>query len=87
LRGISLGNFLIKNVADVLSKEFPAAQGVLHALPIPGFAAGSAARLRGSDTEQSEPLAQSLKAVAAKLGTDVGKIAATRKAAPSASRR
>jgi malonyl-CoA decarboxylase len=75
LRGISLGNFLIKNVADVLSKEFPRLKVFCTLSPVPGFAAWLGARLRGSGTEPSDALTQSLKAVATSVGTDIGKIA------------
>ncbi len=75
LRGISLGNFLIKNVADVLSKEFPRLKVFCTLSPIPGFAAWLGSRLRGRDAGHTDALAPPLKAVAARLGTDVGKIA------------
>jgi len=38
LRGISLGNFLIKRVADELKKEFPQLKTFCTLSPIPGFA-------------------------------------------------
>jgi malonyl-CoA decarboxylase len=75
LRGISLGNFLIKNVVDVLSGEFPRLKAFCTLSPIPGFAAWLASQLKAIDTEQSKPLAQALKAIAAKFGTDIAKIA------------
>src|SRR5260221_117324 len=39
LRGVSLGNFLIKQVVDVLSQEFPRLKVFCTLSPIPGFAA------------------------------------------------
>jgi malonyl-CoA decarboxylase len=74
LRGISLGNFLIKNVVDVLSKELPRLKVFCTLSPIPGFAAWLGSQLRGRFAEQSDPLAQALKAIAGTLGTDVAKI-------------
>ncbi len=37
LRGVSLGNFLIKNVVDVLSREFPRLKVFCTLSPIPAF--------------------------------------------------
>jgi len=74
LRGISLGNFLIKNVVDVLSREFPRLKVFCTLSPIPGFAAWLGAQLKGRYGEQSDPLAQALKVVAGMLGADVAKI-------------
>jgi malonyl-CoA decarboxylase len=75
LRGVSLGNFLIKNVVDVLSREFPRLKVFCTLSPVPGFAAWLEPRLKGGETKQSDALTQALKAVAAELGTDVAKIA------------
>jgi malonyl-CoA decarboxylase len=75
LRGVSLGNFLIKNVVDVLSREFPRLKVFCTLSPIPGFAAWLAALLKRGDAEQSTPPAPALKVVVARLGTDVAKIA------------
>ena len=47
LRGISLGNFLIKNVVDVLSREFPRLKVFCTLSPIPGFAAWLGAAAEG----------------------------------------
>ena len=38
LRGVSLGNFLIKQVADQLKREFPQLKSFCTLSPIPGFA-------------------------------------------------
>jgi malonyl-CoA decarboxylase len=46
LRGVSLGNFLIKRVADELQREFPRVRTFCTLSPIPGFAAWLA---RGDD--------------------------------------
>lgn len=74
LRGVLLGNFLIKNVVEVLSREFPRLKVFCTLSPIPGFVAWLVALLKGGG-EQSEPLAKALKAVAARLGNDVAKVA------------
>ncbi len=75
LRGVSLGNFLIKNVVDVLSRECPRLKVFCTLSPVPGFSAWLEPLLKGGATEQFEPLAPALKAVAAELGTDVAKVA------------
>jgi len=75
LRGVSLGNFLIKNVVEVLSTEFPRLKVFCTLSPIPGFAAWLAALLKRDVAGQSEPTAKALKAVAGKLGTDIAKLA------------
>jgi malonyl-CoA decarboxylase len=75
LRGISLGNFLIKNVVDVLSREFPRLKAFCTLSPVPGFAPWLSAQIKGGDADGPKPLAQAFKAVAGKLGTDITKIA------------
>jgi malonyl-CoA decarboxylase len=70
LRGVPLGNFLIKNVVDVLSREFPRLKVFCTLSPVPGFAAWLAALLKRGDGEQS-----AVKAVVARLGTDFATIA------------
>jgi malonyl-CoA decarboxylase len=76
LRGVSLGNFLIKNVVDVLSREFPRLKVFCTLSPIPGFVAWLEPLLRGGDHGHSKAMGQALKVVASTLGTDVGKFAA-----------
>jgi malonyl-CoA decarboxylase len=71
---VSLGSFLIKNVVDVLSKEFPRLRVFCTLSPIPGFVTWLSSMLKGTRANQSTPLAQALKAVTAALGTDVIKI-------------
>jgi len=73
-RGVALGNFLIKSVVDVLSKEFPRLKVYCTLSPIPGFAAWLGSLLKAGDTGQTKALAQALRAVASELGTDLGKI-------------
>jgi len=74
LRGVSLGNFLIKNVVDVLSQECPRLKVFCTLSPVPGFVAWLEPLLKGGGTERFESLTPALKAVAAELGTDVAKI-------------
>ena len=52
--------FLIKNVVDVLSKEFPRLKVFCTLSPVPGFAAWLGSQLKGRYAEQSDPLAQAL---------------------------
>lgn len=75
LRGVSLGNFLIKNVVEVLSGEFPRLKVFCTLSPIPAFAAWLGPLLGAGDVEQSEPMTRALKAVVREIGTDIGEIA------------
>ena len=75
LRGVSLGNFLIKNVVDVLSRECPRLKVFCTLSPVPGFAAWLEPLLKGGDNERVTALTPALKAVAAELGTDLSKVA------------
>jgi len=49
LRGVSLGNFLIKNVVDVVSREFPRLKVFCTLSPVPAFAAWLGALLKQGD--------------------------------------
>ena len=49
LRGVSLGNFLIKQVVEVLSQEFPRLKVFCTLSPIPGFAAWLGTLLKSPD--------------------------------------
>jgi len=71
LRGVSLGNFLIKNVVEVLSHEFPRIKVYCTLSPIPGFSAWLGSLLKKTDALTSKSLAPVLKTVAAGLGTDL----------------
>ncbi|MGH8315277.1 MAG: malonyl-CoA decarboxylase domain-containing protein [Steroidobacterales bacterium] len=75
LRGVSLGSFLIKNVVDVLSREFPRLKVFCTLSPIPGFAAWLGFLLKRSDAGRSASLAIALRAVLAGLGSDIAKTA------------
>jgi malonyl-CoA decarboxylase len=76
LRGVSLGNFLIKNVVEVLSREFPRLKVFCTLSPIPGFAAWLAALLKQDGTQHAKALGAALKSVANALGTDVARLVA-----------
>ena len=79
LRGVSLGNFLIKNVVDVLSREFPRLKVFCTLSPVPEFRRrGSSSCSKEAKADDPKPLTQALKAVAAGLGTDIAKIASDR---------
>ncbi|HSQ80032.1 MAG TPA: malonyl-CoA decarboxylase [Casimicrobiaceae bacterium] len=77
LRGVSLGNFLIKSVVEVLSREFPRLKVFCTLSPIPGFSAWLNRELKHSEADPTAPPARvrALKAVAAELGADVARIA------------
>jgi malonyl-CoA decarboxylase len=76
LRGVPLGNFLIKRVVDVLSQELPRLKVFCTLSPIPGFAAWLGPLLAAPEAARSEPLAQALKAVARSLDGNPASIAA-----------
>jgi len=64
LRGVSLGNFLIKQVVEVLSREFPRLKVFCTLSPIPGFAAWLADLLKAPEAARPAPLAAALATVA-----------------------
>ncbi|HVN36174.1 MAG TPA: malonyl-CoA decarboxylase [Casimicrobiaceae bacterium] len=74
LRGVSLGNFLIKNVVEVLSKEFPRLKVFCTLSPIPGFAAWLEALLRAGPSERTRPFAEAFEVVKGALGAEGTKI-------------
>ena len=76
LRGVSLGNFLIKNVVDVLSRELPRLKTFCTLSPIPGFASWLNAQLAAGAESSSGDCAKAMKAVASRLGDDVRALAA-----------
>ncbi len=75
LRGVSLGNFLIKNVVDVLSDEFPRLKVFCTLSPVPGFVAWLGALLGKGTFEEIGMAVPALNAVAARLGVNIAKIA------------
>jgi malonyl-CoA decarboxylase len=56
LRGISFGNFLIKQVVEELSREFPGLRNFVTLSPVPGFRAWLEA-VRGDDSDAASPMA------------------------------
>jgi len=83
LRGVPLGNFLIKRVVDVLSEELPRLKVFCTLSPIPGFAAWLGPLLEAPEAPGNAPLAQALKVVARdrELHADVAGIAGDAKRA------
>ena len=75
LRGVSLGNFLIKNVVDVLSRELPRLKLFCTLSPIPGFTGWLNAQI-ASEYDAGEETEKALQAVRSHLGDDASKIAA-----------
>ena len=70
LRGVSLGNFLIKGVVAMLAREFPRLKTFCTLSPVPGFRAWLAARLAEPPAEGTAAVAAALDAVRAGLGND-----------------
>jgi malonyl-CoA decarboxylase len=88
LRGVSLGNFLIKQVVDQLTQEFPRLKVFCTLSPIPGFRDWLKLRIQtGFSADvigKNDKLADALKQVSAKLRDSIGGSAAdlrTREAA------
>jgi malonyl-CoA decarboxylase len=75
LRGVSLGNFLIKKVVEVLTQEFPRLKTFCTLSPIPGFAAWLGAQQKAPDRAPTPLAAEALRALAEKLGTELPGIA------------
>ncbi len=76
LRGVSLGNFLIKNVVDVLAREFPRLEVFCTLSPVPGFVAWLEPLLRGGGGPHPRVMQEALTAVATTFGTDIGRLVA-----------
>jgi malonyl-CoA decarboxylase len=74
LRHVSLGNFLIKQVADLLSAEFPKVRHFCTLSPVPGFSAWLAQQI-GQEGARGEVFDAALRTVARVLGTEPGNIA------------
>jgi malonyl-CoA decarboxylase len=82
LRRVSLGNFLIKQVADLLSAEFPKLKQFCTLSPIPGFGAWLARQIKEA-VPRGEKFDAALKQVAAALGPDPAKAAGDPKNGPA----
>ena len=77
LKGVSLGNFLIKRVAEELKRELPQLRTFCTLSPIPGFAAWvrAGAPCEGLTKPRAERLAQTLAALRAACDDDLGTLA------------
>ncbi len=76
LRGVSLGNFLIKQVVDTLLQDIPRVRAFCTLSPIPGFRDWLKARVANgfaaTDKRINEKLRKALSAVKSKLGDVLG---------------
>jgi malonyl-CoA decarboxylase len=77
LRGVSLGNFLIKNVVDGLSREFPRLKSFCTLSPVPGFCDWLSGLLKTGDAAQPKAWAPALQTIAAGVGADLSKISSS----------
>lgn len=75
LRGVSLGNFLVKQVAELLSAELPRLRRICTLSPIPNFIAWLVAHLRKQVGARPQPLSEVLHVVARDLGRDLSRLA------------
>ena len=82
LRGVSLGNFLIKNVAQQLQRELPRLRSFCTLSPIPGFAAwligstAAGAELPGLRKNQQTTLEAARQTLLAQCNGDLSKLQA-----------
>jgi malonyl-CoA decarboxylase len=83
LRGVSLGNFLIKQVVELLATEFPRLRRFCTLSPIPGFAMWLGAALREPGAARPAALSRALEAVAREVGKDLSRLSADPAAAPA----
>ena len=74
LRGVALGNFLIKRVVDLLSREFRRVKTFCTLSPVPGFVPWLRELLRQPDDTHPKALAQALRAVSNEMGSDPARI-------------
>jgi len=74
LRGVALGNFLIKRVVDLLSHEFRRVKTFCTLSPVPGFVPWLRELLRQPDDTHPKALAQALRAVSNEMGSDPARI-------------
>lgn len=75
LRGVSLGNFLVKQVAELLSAELPRLRRICTLSPIPSFSAWLVAHLGKQVGARPQPLGDVLHVVARELGRDLSRLA------------
>lgn len=74
LRGVSLGNFLIKQVVDLLSAEFRRLKRFCTLSPVPGFREWLLPLLRQPEAARFQSISRLLRAVAREVGADLAKI-------------
>ncbi len=75
LRGVSLGNFLVKQVAELLAAELPRLRRICTLSPIPGFSAWLLTHLGTQVGARPQPLSEVLHVVARDLGRDLSRLA------------
>jgi malonyl-CoA decarboxylase len=75
LRGVSLGNVLVKQVAELLSAELPRLRRICTLSPILNFSAWLVAHLRKQVGARPQPLSDVLHVVARDLGRDLSRLA------------
>jgi malonyl-CoA decarboxylase len=75
LRGVSLGNFLVKQVAELLAEELPRLRTVCTLSPVPGFSAWLVSHLRAPVGERPPALSRALHLVARALARDLSRMA------------
>ncbi|HSB70657.1 MAG TPA: malonyl-CoA decarboxylase family protein [Candidatus Methylomirabilis sp.] len=75
LRGVSLGNSLVKQVAELLSAELSRLRRICTLSPIPSFSAWLVDHLRKQVGDRPQPLGEALHVVARDLGRDLSRLA------------
>ena len=83
LRGVSLGNFLVKQVVELLSAELPRLRRFCTLSPIPQLVPWLAARLSEPWPERPPGFRRALEAFAKEIGPDPSLVAAEPEAAPA----
>jgi malonyl-CoA decarboxylase len=74
LRGVSLGNFLIKGVVGMLSREFPRLKTFCTLSPVPGLRPWVASRLAQGEPGRAKPLTTALGMLTAAIGENGGEL-------------
>ena len=83
LRSVSLGNFLIKQVVELLAVEFPKLRRFCTLSPIPGFAKWLTAGLRAPAEDGSPLRSRALAMVSREIGQDLSRVVADPASAPA----
>ena len=74
LRGVSFGNFLIKQVVEELSRDFPSIKTFATLSPVPGFARWLAAEIARPDSTLIAPADREALAALVAPGAEVGSL-------------